>query len=107
MKENTMGLSKVTDKELKYALRFYNSPKFYNWNEWFAWYPVRIVTFKEVELSTFGVATHFIKIYNWIWLRKIARRKVVDYLDGPGREGAGKNTYYEHTTLMDLLKNGH
>ncbi len=102
---NMMGLSSVTDKQLKYALHFYNNPKFHPWHEWFAWYPVRVVTFKDLELADFS--SYHIKVYNWVWLKKIARRKVVDYLDGPGRETLGSRIYYEYTTLMDLLKHGH
>ena len=107
MMENTMGLSSVTAKELRFAKHFYNNPDFYYWHEWFAWYPVRIVTFKEIEMSSIGVGTFYVRRYSWAWLKKISRRKVVDYLDKPGAEGAGKKVYYEHTTLMDLLKNGH
>lgn len=101
-----MGLSSVTDKQLKYAMNFYHHPEFYSWKEWFAWYPVRVVSFKEIEMTSFGVATYYVKIYNWTWLKKVARRKVIDHLDGPGREAELKKTYWEYTTLMELLR-GH
>jgi hypothetical protein len=95
------------DKNLKYAMRIYINPSFGSWHEWFAWYPVRVVTFKEVEMTNLGIASYYLKYYNWIWLKKIARRKVIDHLDGPGREGAGSVDYYEYTTMMELLKNGY
>lgn len=94
------------NKKLKYATIIYRDPTFENWHEWFAWYPVKVVTFKEIEISSFGVATYYLKVYNWVWCKKIARRKVIDLIDGPGREGAGTKTYYEYTTLMELLR-GH
>lgn len=84
----------------------YNDPVFDTWHEWFAWYPVRVVHFKEIEMTSFGVATYYIKIYNWAWLKKIARRQVIDRLDGPGREAELKKVYWEYTTLMELLR-GH
>lgn len=103
-----MGLSSMstTDKQLKYAMIVYRDPTFGSWHEWFAWYPVRVVTFKEIDMSNIGVATYYIKVYNWTWLKKIARRKVTDRWDGPGRESAGSKTYHEYTTLMELLR-GH
>ena len=103
-----MSLSSMstTDKQLKYAMVVYRDPTFGTWHEWFALYPVRVVNFKEIEMTSLGVATYYLKVYNWVWLRKVARRKVTDRWDGPGREGAGTKTYYEYTTLMDLLR-GH
>lgn len=82
----------------------YNDPVFDPWHEWFAWYPVRVVNFKEMEMTSFGVASYYLKIYNWVWLKKIARRKVIDRLDGPGREAELKRIYWEYTTLMELLR---
>lgn len=104
-----MGLSSMStiDKNLRYAMRVYHRPSFESWHEWFAWYPVRVVAFKEVEMSSIGVGTFYLKHYNWAWLKKVARRKVVDHLDGPGREAAGSSNYYEYTTTMELLKNGY
>jgi hypothetical protein len=104
-----MGLSNMssTDKNIKYAMRIYNKPSFGQWHKWFAWYPVRIVQFHRVELTTFGVGEYFLKHYKWVWFKEVARRKVIDSLDGPGREGAGDKTYYEYTTTMELLKIGH
>lgn len=103
-----MGLSSMStaDKKLKYAMVVYNDPVFDPWHEWFAWYPVRVVNFKEMEMTSFGVASYYLKIYNWVWLKKIARRKVIDRLDGPGREAELKRIYWEYTTLMELLR-GH
>ena len=100
-----MGLSdeSTMDKNIKYAMRVYNNPTFESWHKWFAWYPVRVVKFHRVELTSFGVGEYFLKHYKWVWLKEVARRKVIDSLDGPGREGAGKKTHYEYTTLMDLL----
>lgn len=103
-----MGLSEMKNdalNQLRYAKHVYLCPSFGVWHEWFAWYPVKVVKFKEVEMTTFGVATYYLKVYNWAWLKKVARRKVIDCLDGPGRETAGKKTYYEYTSLLEILKN--
>jgi hypothetical protein len=104
---NMMGLSDNRDSKLKYAMRVYNHPSFGEWHKWYAWYPVRIVKFHRVELTTFGVGEFFIKTYQWVWLKEVARRKVIDELDGPGREGAGSKIYYEYTTTMELLASGY
>lgn len=105
-----MGLSSsmfdMNQKQLKYAMYVYNRPSFGEWHKWFAWYPVRIVQFHRVELTSFGVGEYFLKHYKWVWLKEVARRKVIDELDRPGNEGAGSKIYYEYTTMMELLS-GH
>lgn len=104
-----MGLSSMStmDKNLRYAMRIYHRPSFGSWHEWFAWYPVRVVSFKEAKISYIGMTGYYLKYYRWTWLKKIARRKVVDHFDGPGRESAGSSNYYEYTTTMELLKSGY
>ena len=101
-----MGLSSqsTASKKLKYAMVIYHDPTFENWHEWFAWYPVRVVSFKEIDMTSVAVATYYLKYYNWVWLKKIARRKVIDNFDGPGREAELKKVYWEYTTLMELLR---
>lgn len=109
---NTMGLSSnMIDDELeykakkyKYAMRYYNSPTFGIWHEWFAWYPVKVVKFRQLQ----SLDDVYIRTFSWVWLQKVARRKVIDHLNGPGRESIFPSTrkHYEYTTLMDLLS-GH
>lgn len=103
-----MGLSSMNDfnkhSKAKFALCYYNDPTFDSWEKWFAWYPVKVVYFYTID-SEHGEI--YIKTYQWQWLKNIIRRRVVDRLDGPGRENAGKKTYYEYTTTMVLLTYGH
>lgn len=100
-----MGLSKMTNsKNLRYAINTYINPSFGKWEEWYAWYPVRLVKLKPHDTIE---QVYYIKVFKWVWLQKIVRRKVIDMLDGPGRESAGSKVYYEYTTLMELLNNGH
>lgn len=99
--------SAMTEKQLRFAQHYYNNPSFGTWYEWFAWYPVQVVTYHEIDLSTIGVDTFHLKVYNWVWLKKVSKRKVIDSLDRPGLEGLHKKVYYEYTTLMELLKNGY
>jgi hypothetical protein len=101
-----MGLSS-TESKLKYAMHMYHNPSFGQWHKWYAWYPVRIVKFRNIEMSSLGVADFYVKTWSWVWLQEVARRKVIDSLDGPGRETAGTKTYYEYTTTMELLTVGH
>lgn len=106
-----MGLSSMDNRkeqQLKYAMNFYVSPTFGQWHEWFAWHPVKIVTFKENYRSDSIVWDGFyIKHYRWAWLITVVRRRVTDRLDGPGRESAGIKKYYEYTTIMDILTHGY
>ncbi len=82
-----------------YSEQVYIDPKFGPWKEWFAWYPVKKILWDNEE---------YVRIYKWIWLQKINRRKVVDWDDGPGREScAVRRKYYEYATLLDLLKYGY
>lgn len=101
---NSMIESK--ERQLKYALHYYVSPSFGSWHEWFAWHPVRVVTFQDVSSHGEVWNGYYARCYKWMWLKTVARRKVTDYLDGPGRENAGSKKYYEYTTLMDLLTHG-
>ena len=91
-------------KKYKYAMRYYNNPTFGIWHEWFAWYPIRIISFEGFP----DVEHMYLKTQRWVWLQKVARRKVIDHLNGPGRESIFPSTrkHYEYTTLMELLR-GH
>lgn len=86
-----------------YGERRYVNPKFEAWEEWFAWYPIKMNRWVEINDM---LDTH-IKVCNYVWLKKILRRKVIDCRAGPGREFAGNKIYYEYTTTMDILKYGH
>lgn len=105
--ENAMGLSSLDklSKQMKYATHIYITPEFYSWQQWFAWYPVQVVVYKPLSNDPDEVT--YIRLRQWVWLKKIARRKVVDDFYRPGLEGVGKATYYEYTTTMELLKHGH
>lgn len=85
-----------------YSNTAYYDPHFEKWKEWFAWYPVK--KYKWVEKQG-NVPKH--TEYSWVWGKVVLRRKVVDWIDGPGRESAGQATYWEYTTLLDMLKHGH
>lgn len=89
-----------------YSERVYVSPAFYEWKEWFAWRPVKMVYWNTGDEDGFGKG---IRVYKWVWLKKIIRRKVYDRHDGPGREMVIPMgvTHYEYATLMDLLKHGY
>lgn len=102
-----MGLSDLGQlaKQMKYATRIYVTPMFYSWQQWFAWYPVKVIFYQPVTDEPDEWA--YVKLTRWVWLQKIARRKVVDDFARPGLEGASKVTYYEYTTTMELLKHGH
>lgn len=78
----------------------YYDPHYEPWKEWFAWYPVKKQYWVEGQ-----IAKH--TEYKWVWLKKINRRKVIDQVDGPGREAGYGKTYWEYATLMDMLANGH
>ena len=87
-----------------YSEIVYNDPTFHEWHEWFAWYPVKMIYWNHNE-DGFGKG---MRVYKWMWLKKIVRRKVIDQHGGPGREGSDfKSTHWEYTTLMDMLKYGH
>lgn len=81
----------------------YIDPTFTEWKEWFAWRPVKMVHWRLTHGDVPGF--RYSKI---VWLKKIVRRKVIDWHGGPGRESSEfTKTYYEYTTLMDLLKHGY
>ena len=89
-----------------YSDHVYANPTFYEWHEWFAWHPVKMIYMYRGDEDGFGQG---MKTYRWVWLQKIVRRKVIDDFSRPGTEGSWptKRKNYEYTTLMDLLKNGH
>lgn len=107
MTVSTMGLSSnsLPDTKFRFALAYYSDPTFHEWKEWFSWYPVKVVYFYNVD-SHYGNV--LIKSYRWSWLKNVVRRRVIDRLDGPGREGVIPTSvkYYEYTTMLELLANG-
>lgn len=88
-----------------FSEQVYIDPVFEPWHEWFAWRPVKMVYWNH-HADGFGKG---IRVYKWVWMKKIVRRMVKDRVDGPGRESVWPQTrkYWEYTTLMDLLKHGH
>lgn len=98
------GILWELDKVIKtpYSDIIYYDPTFSKWEEWFAWRPVKQVYYYH-HSDGFGKG---IPVYKWVWLKTILRRKVIDDIGGPGREGARfKRSSYEYTTLIDMLKN--
>lgn len=89
-----------------YSEVVYVSPAFYEWHEWFAWRPVKMIYWNTGDEDGFGKG---IRVYKWVWLKKIVRRMILDDISRPGTEGSWPHVkkYWEYTTLMDLLKYGH
>lgn len=91
-----------TARTTPFSEKVYLEPTFYPWKEWFAWYPVKKILW-DLE------SEHVKRQYNWVWLKKINRRMVIDDIGRPGTEGSWPHTkkYYEYATLLEILKYGH
>lgn len=90
-----MGIYSPTIKNL-YGHRGYIDPEYGSWESWYAWYPVKRVTW-----GYFSGRSGYVKVHRWEWRTHLLRRKVISK-----REPLASRTkvYWEYTTMEEALR---
>ena len=85
-----------------YSHHQYVNPTCGEWHTWFAWRPVKMCYWKKSSEE------FYLKCAKTVWLKKIIRRKVVDFywLNHINNVPLIKsdNIFYEYTTLEDIIR---
>lgn len=68
------------------------------WHEWFAWYPIHKVIWRDMGELDPEFEGYKLRVWKYVWLRKIHRRKVYFETDIHGLIST-----YEYVDTEDLL----
>jgi hypothetical protein len=85
---------KITDL---YGHRQYSNPKYSEWQYWYAWYPVIVLTWSWVPIFD-----RYLKTQKILWLTPVLKRTVDD--QHTSVKSIKVKVFYEYTTMDNALK---
>lgn len=86
-----------------YSHRGYIEPEYGAWENWYAWYPIKRITWHSADLSLLSSRTRSfpVKVYRWEWRTYLLRRRVVSKVfDFSDR----KKSQWEYVTMEEALQ---